>query len=182
MIQNFYTQFGVPSQYSDQMKMIMEFLTPEKVMLFLPGCLVLGAFFAAFINYNVTRIILRKLKYEVNSLTPLEKIYLDNRIGALLIIIFCVGIILNGRGFSLGTYIYISALIILLCAFVLDGIALSAYYLNNKFKLSKGFIILIIVLAMLYQLIIVFLYLGIADMIFDFRKLDPNRMLRKKSK
>ncbi|SQC01733.1 Predicted membrane protein [Clostridium tetanomorphum] len=62
-------------------------------------------------------------------------------------------------------------------AFFIDGLSVALYYLKDRYKMSKGVITLIIFLTMFSQLSIVYFILGLADLIIDFRKLDPNRKL-----
>jgi uncharacterized protein YybS (DUF2232 family) len=182
LTKNLGTQLGIPAAQFDQVNKMWEMLTPEYIMYLLPAIIILSAFMSAFINYMVTRSILKKMKYDLKALTPFERIYLDNRIGALIVIVMCIGIILVARGFSIGNYLSNSAFYIFMFAFSIVGISLAVYYLNNKLNIRKPLLILIIGFALISQLGQIFLFLGIADMAFDFRKLDPNRMRIKKNK
>jgi uncharacterized protein YybS (DUF2232 family) len=171
---------GNKEQIDATMKMFQS-ITPETLMTMIPAALIMGGFTSAFINYVAIKSILKKLKYNIKELTPFEKVYLDNRIGALIIIFVCLGIILNAKNFEIGKYILMSASSLLQYAFLIAGMAVAVFYMKNRFNLNKTARVLIIIFALVSQMVMVFVYIGIADMIFDFRKLDKNRIFRKKT-
>lgn len=171
---------GNKEQIELTMKMF-ESITPETLMTMIPAALIMSAFTSAFINYIAIKTILKKFKYNIKDLTPFEKVYLDNRIGALIIIFVCLGIILNAKNFEIGKYILMSANSILQFAFLISGMAVAVFYMKNRFNLNKTARVLIIIFAFISQAVMIFVYIGIADMIFDFRKLDNNRIFRKKT-
>jgi uncharacterized protein YybS (DUF2232 family) len=175
-------KIGGNKEQIEAMMKLWESITPESLMTMIPAALIIGGFMSAFLNYVVTKSILKKLKYNIKDLTPFEKVYLDNRVGALIIIFVCLGIILDSKNFVIGKYILASSSFVLQFAFIIIGIAVAVFYLKNRFNLNKTVIILIVTFAFFSQMIMVFVYLGIADMIFDFRKLDNNRIFRKRNK
>ncbi|MCS4454021.1 DUF2232 domain-containing protein [Clostridium botulinum] len=60
---------------------------------------------------------------------------------------------------------------------LIDGISTFIYYMRNKFKISKGILIFIFLIT-LGPLYIIYFYLGLADIMLDFRKLDPFRQYK----
>ena len=63
--------------------------------------------------------------------------------------------------------------------FIINGLAASAYFLRVKRNLSKIVVLLILVLTILSPLGIIYFSIGLMEMAFDFRKLDPYRIKRK---
>ena len=171
---------GVSSAQLEQVKNITKLLNTDALMTMIPGTLLIVAFISAFINYKVTKAIVKKLGYKMKDFTAFELIYIDNRIGALIIILVCLGIILVAKNYSMGSYIYNSSMMVLQLAFLTDGVAVATYFLKNRFKISKFLIIIIIVFTLFSQMSMIFIYIGLSDMIFDFRKVDPNRIFNRK--
>ncbi|NLZ48703.1 MAG: DUF2232 domain-containing protein [Clostridiales bacterium] len=132
----------------------------------------------SFIYYFITRSILKKLKIEVVEIGDFDKVYVDNRIGALLIIILSIGRILQIKNYDIGTYIYNVAIYILMGVLIVVGSAVIYYFLKSKFNINKGVAITIILVILFTQLSIFIVYIGLADLIFDFRKVDPNRLFK----
>lgn len=175
-----YKSMGIPEAQLAQFEKILALYTPEFFLMMLPGGILIISYISSYINYRITKAVLKKLKYEMAELPSFDKIYVDNRIGALIVIIVCIGIILTSRNYKIGEYILNSSIMVLQITFLVSGVSIATYYLNYKLKISKAFRIAIIVFALFSQLNMVFVYLGIGDMIFDFRKVDPNRLIKKK--
>jgi uncharacterized protein YybS (DUF2232 family) len=180
MVIDMYTKMGVDTAQFEPLLKAFDLYTVETLLLFLPAMLILGGFFSAYLNFIISKGILKRFKYELPQMTPFTQVYFDNRIGALLIIIICIGVILTAQGIKLGGYLSTSGIMVLSFAFVVIGVAVVGYFLKNKYHMAKGFIILIIGFAIMSQLGSIFIFIGIADMIIDFRKVDPNRLLKKK--
>lgn len=179
MTLSMYRQMGVDTTQIEPLFKAFDLFTVDMLLVLFPAMLVLGGFLSAYINYIITKSILKRFKYEMPQMTPFTQIYLDNRIVALFIIIICMGLILSSRGIKAGAYISSSGFMIIGFAFILIGIAVVTYFLRKRFNMSKIIITLIIVFAVMSQLGNIFIIIGFADMIFDFRKVDPNRGFRK---
>ena len=80
---------------------------------------------------------------------------------------------------AIGQYMITSSELILQLIFFIDGLALITYYLMKKFKMSKKVTAIVIVLTALSSLSLFYVLAGFIDMIFDFRKLDPYKKLKK---
>ncbi len=172
----------VDSTQYEQLKQMIEAITPEMFLYLLPGGLVLYGFGVGFINFTVTRSILKRLRYEVIEITPFERVYIDNRIGALIIIITCLGIILDRTNLDIGKYIFSSAVVVLQFTLLLIGAAVIYYFAKNKFNMNKTSAVIITVALILPPMNTMALYIGFADLIFDFRKVDPNRLFKGRNK
>ena len=162
----------------DLLKQQIENIKPELFLYTMPAGIVLNGFLFGFLNYAFTRSILKKLRYEVQELTPFEKVYIDNRLGALVIIITCLGVILNRLNAEVGNYIFASAVIVLQFTLLVIGSAVVYYFARNKFMINKVPAILITIALILPPMSSFITYIGFADLIFDFRKVDPNRLFK----
>jgi len=69
--------------------------------------------------------------------------------------------------------------LILASALAISGMSLTAYYLRNNYKVSKKIVIVIFVAAFIFSLYQTFVILGLVDLVMNFRKLDPNPILKK---
>lgn len=175
-----YGKLGVSEKQLEPLTKALEIFTPEFILMILPGALIAGAFVIAYISYNVTEIVLRKLKYDVEEMTPFSNIYINSRIGVFIVSFLLIGAIISRFNNNIASYFINSSVIFMQLAFALDGIALAVYYMKNKFNLSKGVRILIIVLTIFSPLANFYAMAGLADLIIDFRKLDPYRKIKAK--
>ncbi|HCW04060.1 MAG TPA: hypothetical protein DGK91_05705 [Clostridium sp.] len=142
--------------------------------------LIMMSLMQSFIYYFLTRLIIKRLNMDVIEIGEYDKVYIDNRIGALLIITVSIGAILHSRNIIIGTYIYNIAVIILIITLTVVGSAVIYYYLKNKFKINTVAAAIIIVVILFTPLSIFIVYTGFSDLIFDFRKLDPHRLFKDK--
>jgi uncharacterized protein YybS (DUF2232 family) len=154
-------------------------LTIANIMLILPGTFVLTCAFDAIISYSITKAILKKLKYKVKGFKPFSEFYINNRIGALAIILFCIALLLKSRNMAIGEYALGFLTIIILSVLLISGLALTTFFLRNRFILSKKIVILIILITFIMGLGQIFLILGFMDMIIDYRRLDADRLFKR---
>lgn len=175
-----YGKLGVSEKQFEPVTKALEVFTPQFILMILPGMLVAVAFITAYISYNITRIVLRKLKYDIEEMTPFSNIYINSRVGVFIVSFLLIGAIISKFNNNIASYFINSSVIFMQLAFALDGIALAVYYMKNKFNLSKGVRILIIVLTIFSPLANFYAMAGLADLIIDFRKLDPYRKIKAK--
>ncbi|MDT8719302.1 DUF2232 domain-containing protein [Clostridium sp. 19966] len=172
------------SSNNQQTKILQDYinsLTPKLLMATIPGALIMYSIVMSLINYAFSKKILKRFKYNLNKLPSFDKFYIDNRIGALLIAMTAVSGILYKKNVPAGYYLFNSLWMILQLVLAVIGSAVIYYFLINRFKLHKGLsAVIVIFLALSQVFFIVILYLGFADMLFDFRKLDPNRLFNKR--
>lgn len=178
--QIFQSSVASSSANSDQAKMIKDMLnnlTPQKFMELIPAVIIVYSFIISFADYVIAGKILKRLGFKVVELVPFDKVYIDNRIGALLIIFACVGIIMQRYNMAAGNYILNSSVTIMSFTFDIVGSALIYYFLKNKARLSNASSAVFTIAILLMAGPLVF-YLGFTDMIMDFRKVDPNRLFK----
>ncbi len=171
-----YGSLGVNVESNPAYK-VMSMLDVHMIMIILPGLLIISALFMAYINYILTRKVLKRLRYEAEPVRPFTHWYLDNRIGAGLIALVCLGFIFSSKSMAIGEYILTSSMTLLQFALSLDGLAVLSYVLKFKFNMKKGLIIFLCIMATLIPAInLILMYVGLTDIIMDIRKLDPNSL------
>lgn len=172
----FYSNMGVPKEQLQQMEKTLDFFKPESILKVIPATLIITAFLSAFLNYAVTKKVLEKLGYkDMKSLPSISKIYVNVRLVTIVAIGLLIGAILRRKGITVGDYFFDSSQYMLMTLLLIDGISSAIYYMKNKYKVSKGILIFILFISIFSALGIIYIYLGLMDIIFDFRRLDHFR-------
>ncbi len=175
LTKEFYSKAGVPKDKLQQIDQVFGSLNLDSMLKMLPVALIMNAFLAAFLNYAVTKKVLMKLGYKnVKSLPSISKIYINVRLVTIVAIGLLIGAVLKRKTIGLGDYFFITSSYLLIILLLIDGISTFIYYMRNKFKISKGVLIFIFLIT-LGPLYIIYFYLGLMDIMLDFRKLDPFR-------
>jgi len=175
-----YKGMGLSQQQLEQLNTITKMITPELFINLGAASLIMGAFISAILNYVVAKAVFKRLGYNLKKLRAFTELYINSFVGAIIILPIPLGVFLQAKKIPIGTPILLSGQIIMQYVFVIIGISVAAYFLMNKYKLTKGIIALIIFAAFTIPIIATtFLYLGLADLIFDFRKINPDRILKK---
>ncbi|MFA9397471.1 MAG: YybS family protein [Clostridiaceae bacterium] len=153
-------------------------LNVDYMLKLMAGAITIYALISAYINYIICRKILGRLGYEVEKETPVSMINFDAKIGLVVILFVLIGTILTYYKIPAGEYFYNSSNYVLQTIFVIQGISVIVYFLRNKFNIHKGIIIamLILLFSIISQIAI---FIGLGDLIFDFRKINKNRVNRK---
>lgn len=181
-LKTMYLQAGITP---DQIKLLdenFEMIKKMDVMLVLvviPAGIFIYAFISAYLNYIVSRAILNKLNYKMQEVLPFSRVYVSNIVGAVLIGIVCIGIILSTKEITGGDYILNASQLLTQYVFMINGLAATTYFLRVKRNLSKFVVIIIIGLTTLSSLGNIYFSIGLMEMAFDFRRLDPYRIKRK---
>lgn len=173
---NLMSSMGMNNQAAEQVLEIYRSIDVNFLLMILPFVIISQIIMGAFLNVIITKSILRRFGYEVESLPPFSKWYLDNRLGAVLIAICCIATMLKVKGVSYGDTAFFTAYYMILFAFVIQGLAVVSYFLKNKLKLTNGFIVLFEVMIMLSALGMFVFILGLLDLVMDIRGVDPNSL------
>ena len=171
-----YKSMGVNEAQISVMEEFKSIITPEYVLMMFPSTIIFSSFIQGYISLAILRkLIKRILNY---SLEPLkfEEFYVSNLVGAFLIALICIALILFGRGVSWAVIVYNSILMITILILNLNGVAAVKYFLVKKMMLSNVASILVILLTFITGLFVIFGIIGFAEMLLDFRKLDPHRL------
>ena len=135
---NMYSNMGVAVDFS-KLTEYMSVMTVDTMLRLLAPIVVIYAFIIAFINYNITRQVFRKMKIDIPSLPPFANWYLDNRITATMILLVCIGVILSSSGFGVGSYLYIGSMYLIQVVFMLLGLCAVTYFLKKLLLPKKSF-------------------------------------------
>lgn len=154
-------------------------LSAQDVLVNIPSLFIMYYAINSLINYFIAIKVVSMLKKEKVYLKPFAEYYISNIIGALFIVLLCIGLILDNIGFSIGSYISTTFYFMLDTLLIINGVACSYNFLINKFKYNKAIGIIIIIgwLLIIPDALVV---LGFVEMIVDFRKLDPHRIFKKR--
>ncbi|WPC41900.1 YybS family protein [Clostridium sp. JS66] len=166
---------GLTKEQSAVLDSIYEFAKPDNLTKNFLLIIILSGFMSACLNYYVTRVILKKLKYDIVEVKPFTNFYINSKMAAIVAIFILIGVLLTKNNMSIGSSITTAGYGILQIILLLNGAAFVLYYLRNKFNMSKLISNLILIFTILSPLLVVFIYLGLIDILLDFRKLDPNR-------
>ena len=154
-------------------------VSTEFMMKLVPGLIIIIGYITAYVNYLFTKVVLKRLKYKMEDMIPFTKLYVPNRIGAFIVIMFLLGTILSIKKVIIGEYLVSSSELVLLIALTIQGAAVVSYFLINKYNITKSVVIMIIVVSLFLQVVLVYVIMGFLDLFIDFRKVDPNRIFRK---
>lgn len=175
MTKEMYVSKGITKDQTAVLDMMSQISNVDFILKNILIILCIGGFMLACLNYYVTRFILKKLKYEVKEIKPISSFYVNSKTAAGIAIFVLIGVLFTKKNMSIGGPITTFGYAILQIMLLLDGVGLASHYLRNKFNTSKLITNLILIFAVFSQMYMVFIYLGLADVLFDFRKLDPNR-------
>ena len=179
---NVYLQKGITPDQLNFLDKNYQMINKWDVALFLsmiPVGIFIFSLVTAYLDYIVARAILNKLDYKMEKVLPFSKFCVSNIVGAVLIGMVCIGIILASKKITGGNFLRDSSQLLMQCIFIINGLAASTYFLRVKRKLSKPIVILILGITMISPLGNIYFSIGIMEMAFDFRKLDPYRIRRK---
>ncbi|QGU96737.1 DUF2232 domain-containing protein [Clostridium bovifaecis] len=170
-----YINLNAPQEAINTVNEFIKYITVENLLILMPIVFIISSLIQAYINYFITEKTLKRLRYEVKEIVPFSKIYMPNRFVALLIIIECLGIILNSKGIKGASYMVGIGHLIVLFVLSFDGMAYLIYILREKVKMSKGITAIILIIALFTPIFSnVFFVLGLMDILLNLRKLDPN--------
>lgn len=180
MIKGTYTKWGIPKEQLAQLDTIYSMINPEFIFNMAAAILIMQAVISAVLNYAVARAILKKLGYNLKRLRAFTELYINSFAAAIVIAPIPLGIYLQAKKIPAGGPILISGQLIMEYTFIIIGISVVVYFLRNKYKLTKGATTMIVIATFIIPIFAtIFLYIGLADMIFDFRKINPDRILKK---
>jgi uncharacterized protein YybS (DUF2232 family) len=171
-----YKQAGVPASQLEQMQQLMKSFTADLFYQVLPACLAVSAFSFALLNYVAARAIMKRLRYEIKPLPPLSELYISNRVGTFVLLFAVAGALMNRYGAPGGKNVAGASMLMAVLVLMVEGVALAVYYLRIRFNMSKLMTAIIVIFTVTSPVFTyAYVIMGLADMIFDFRKLDPFR-------
>lgn len=180
MVKSFYGKVGMTSEQLAQLDSMFAMFNTEFLINAFAAIVLFQSLISAYFNYITAKAILRRLGYQMKKMTPFSQLYINSLAGAFIVMPVPLGVYLKAKGIPIGDPILVSGQIIMQYTFLVVGISVAVYFLKNRFKLTNGIITLIVLFAAFNVLFArIFLYIGLADMIIDFRKVNPNRILKR---
>lgn len=174
------TANGISQNEIPGIDILKNIINTRAIMNTIPASILIYVFSISYINYLIIRSSLRKdgINIREGEKVGFTKLYIPNLFGAFLIVLLCIGIMFDIKKIPLGGYFKYSTFYFICFILMVDGMSAFSYFLINKCKWKKGFTAFVLVIALFTFIITLFIYIGVADFIFDFRKLDPNRLLK----
>lgn len=173
-------KMGLTKEQMAQVDALYARLNPQFFINVAAALLIMQGFMSAIINYTVAKAILKRLGYNLKKLKPFKELYINSFAGAILIMPIPLGTYLQAKNIAIGNPILASGQLIMEYVFVVIGLSVVAYFLSKRYKLSNRTITFICIMAVFIQIFAtVLLYVGLADMIFDFRKINPDKIQKK---
>lgn len=170
----FYKSMGMKEEQLQVLTNAMNMANSKVFLLMMPGMIIVSAFIMSYLNYIITLVIIKKLRYNVNLEVPrVTHIAIDIKVATIVSILLLLGSLLSKKSIIGGTYVYITSKVILQYICLIQGVVVVAFYLINKFRVPRNFSILIIILTGFSALGNLYLAIGFLDLIFDFRKIKP---------
>lgn len=178
IVKNMYIQMGVTKEQLAQIDTIFKYFDAKLIVNMLGALIIFQAVISAVLNYIVAKAILQRLGYSVKKIIPFSEIYISSLAGALVVLPVPLGVLLKNKNIPIGEPLLVSGQIIMAYTFVIIGVSVAVYFLKNRYKLSKGVIVLIVIFTVFSPLFSnIYMFIGMLDMVFDFRKINPNRIL-----
>jgi uncharacterized protein YybS (DUF2232 family) len=169
-VTRFYKSMGVDPK---QLKGITDAFTlmANMITVIIPGMLLIASVLDTFLNYSIARIVLKKLGTEIESFPPLSRWQLP----AYTVVLFLLGVIFVMTSGMLNIkvleYIGVNLQMVFSLAFVVEGLALIAFYLSRAkvIKVVRAFVMLLVIFNPFFSQVA--MWAGMLDILFDFRKL-----------
>lgn len=170
---NLYRSMGIPDdQLNSTVKMMRDSMAAMQYII--PTLFIISGMIFSFINYKVVKMILGRMKYQIEDVKPFSQWRLpDNFAIGMMIIIFLT---LAASYLKIPNMVTVQMNMIYLVNFIFTIIGLSVIsFMLNKYNVSKPFrsiIIFIVFFSLSNYLAIV----GLVDAVFNIRKLDKRRI------
>lgn len=152
-------------------------LNSNYLRLIFPGILALASITGSFLTYLIVEKIFKKLKYNINDIKPMDQWYIGNSLSFGLFFISIVSIILVYFKVPNSDIVYASVFSIFGFTFQIGGLAIVVWFLKSR-GMPKSVVVLLSVFIIFSGLSQILFFIGLADYIIDFRKINPARRRR----
>lgn len=147
----------------------------DTMLKILPVVIVFISFVSAILNYFISTFIMRKLGTDILPRKPFSEFYFEGNTGILLLVLIVTGLVLHYTKIPAGDYVLNALIVITLIIFLVEGMAVAIYFMRNKWHFSKFGTVILNIIILTSPLIFIFLYLGLTDLLIDFRKIFKYR-------
>lgn len=178
---NLYISSGMSkSQVEEMLDPINQIFSKQFILSIIPTIVILSALFYSYVTCLISTKVLKRIGIKVQKMLEFTKIHMPNLVLAFGIIILCIGMILDNRGFAFGNYVYITVSFVGQFLLLICGVSLVVNHLKYKLKMKSSIIALIIIITLLISVIgYIYVFIGFVDSIIDFRKIELGRINKK---
>ncbi|GAA0781297.1 DUF2232 domain-containing protein [Hathewaya limosa] len=175
-----YKQVGVGNSNIDILVNFKDFIDVKVVLGIIPTMILGYCIVFNTINYVIIEKLLRNSNIKPIKRVGFRHFYISNLLGALLVGLVSIAVILNVKKFAIGEFLELSLISITDIIMIINGMATITYLLRKKLKKSRGLVIIILLLLINLGFQQILFYIGFTEMLFDFRRLDPYSLRKKK--
>lgn len=175
-----YKQVGIGNSTIDILVKFKDFIDIKVVLSIIPTMMLGYCIVFNTINYVIIVKFLRNFNIKPIKKVGFRNFYISNLLGALLVGLVSIAVILNVKKLAIGEFMEISVISITDVIMIINGMATITYFLRQKLKKSKGLVIIILLLLINLGFQQILFYIGFTEMLFDFRRLDPYSLRKKK--
>ncbi|WP_352418762.1 DUF2232 domain-containing protein [Proteiniborus sp.] len=158
---------------TQQLYMIKDFLmaTVEYIIIIIPTTLIISSVFIVYINYWMSTAILKRLGFKTVEVPRFMFFNLPSNIIMGSVVIIAAALVIRYMKLFYYETIFINTIIIISFVFFMQGLSVLVFLMNkrNIHKVTKFILIFIIIINVPLSLIITFI--GLLDVILNFRKL-----------
>lgn len=153
---------------------LMKNINVETVMTMIPLAIVMLIIIRALLNFFVGKALLKRIGFKLNSLPPFTNWFFRPIIVTSVVIINMLVILLTKKGFISNRGFFYTTQNILLLMLLIQGTSVMTSSLKKSFKMNGvlvGFIMAFLVMSFMS---LGLAFLGLIDVIFDIRGVDPD--------
>lgn len=145
----------------------------ELVKMIVPAGILMSGIIMSFINFKLTRLVLKKINYYINDVKPFSQWALSNKWKIIVMsILLCTAVELYLVKLPQLNILSMNIFSIITAILALQGLSVIKFYLD-KYAVPKALKV-IIILLLFYSLGNVILLISVFDMLFDLRKLQES--------
>jgi len=174
-----FTDYGLMTSQDASLEEMAAFVNTvaSTMYLMVPAMLVIYSLFSAFTNYITANLVLRKLQAPLPPVTRLSTFRMP--IVMLFGYILGFGLTVTGSAFwpetPMVTTVGQNISIIFLTIFIVQGVGLFVFFIEKAPPSMRGvlkFLMVFAIIVTVFNFLVIIGYIGIADALFDFRRLD----------
>lgn len=165
---------GNTANANTQMIEIMKSVNADMVLSFMPIAVVSLIVFRAFLNYVVGKAIIKRVGFNINSLPPFSNWFFKPIIVAIVVLINTIVLYLTIKKIIPGYGAFYTMLYVLYIILLIQGLSVVINFLKNKLRMNSVLLAFLGILMVTSEMSVVILSLGIVDVLFDLRGVDPD--------
>ncbi|WP_300351421.1 YybS family protein [Clostridium sp.] len=157
-----------------QMLELMKSIDAEAIMTMVPLAVTMFIVIRALLNFFVGKAILKKMGFKLNSLPPFSNWFFNPIIVTAVVLVNMGVIFLTVKGFISNKGFVYTTQNILILMLLIQGASVLSNTLKNNFKMNGVIVGFIIAFLVTSSMALGIALLGLIDVIFDIRGVDPD--------